>query len=126
MATAYVDTSALVAVAFGEPSSFGMGRRLDQFQWLVSSNFLEAEVRSAFRREDLAIDRSVLFGIEWVYPDRPLTHEFESVLDAGYLRGADLWHVATALYVAQDPGDITFLTLDARQQAVALALGFQT
>ena len=126
MATAYVDTSTLVAVAFGEPTSIGTGRRLDQFQGLVSSNFLEAEVRSAFRRESLAIDRSVLFGIEWVYPDRPLTREFEAVLAAGYLRGADLWHVATALYVAQDPGDITFLTLDARQQAVALALGFQT
>ncbi len=126
MATAYVDTSALIAVAFGEASSFGMGRRLDQFQWLVSSNFLEAEVRAAFRRESLVIDRSVLFGIEWVYPDRPLTDEFDWVLAAGYLRGADLWHVATALYVAQNPGDITFLTLDVRQRDVADALGFQT
>lgn len=126
MATAYVDTSALIAVAFGEPSSIDIGRRLDQFQGLVSSNFLEAEVRSAFQRENLGFNRSVLFGIEWVYPDRPLTREFEAVLDVGYLRGADLWHVATALYVAQNPADITFLTLDSRQQAVAATLGFQT
>ena len=126
MPTAYVDTSALVAVAFGDPNGIGVSRRLDQFQWLVSSNFLEAEIRSAFMRESMAFEQSVLFGVEWVYPDRPLTHEFGAVLEAGYLRGADLWHVATALYLVQDPGEITFLTLDARQQAVAAALEFQT
>ena len=33
-------------------------------------------------------------------PDRPLTHECTKALTAGYLRGADLWHVACALYLA--------------------------
>jgi len=33
--------------------------------------------------------------------------------------------VATALYVAGDPAEISFITVDARQAAVAGALGFQ-
>ncbi len=57
-------------------------------------------------------------------PDRSLAPEFAVVLEAGYLRGSDLWHVATALYVSPDPQEISFLTLDRRQQAVAGALGF--
>ena len=46
------------------------------------------------------------------------------MLNAGYLRGADLWHVATALYVTPEPGEISFITLDRRQRNVAMALGF--
>ena len=47
-------------------------------------------------------------------------------LRIGYLRGADLWHIATALYMFDEPSDITFLTLDRRQGDVAAALGFQS
>ena len=47
------------------------------------------------------------------------------VLETGYLRGADLWHVATALYVSPQSGSLSFATLDARQSAVAEAFGFQ-
>jgi len=65
-----------------------------------------------------------LAGLEWVSPDRPLGAEINAVLDAGYLRGADCWHVATALYFATDPSRLAFLTLDARQGEVAKALGF--
>ena len=49
----------------------------------------------------------------------------ENALRAGHLRGADLWHIATALYVAPDPFSIAFATLDQRQAEVAAALGFQ-
>ena len=43
----------------------------------------------------------------------------------GYLRGADLWHIAMALYVAPPAEDIVFITLDGTQREVASALGFQ-
>ena len=43
-----------------------------------------------------------------------------------YLRGADLWHVATALYLAESPADVDFLTLDPAQREAAAALGFPT
>ena len=48
----------------------------------------------------------------------------ESALRAGNLRGADLWHIATALYAAPEPAAIAFVTLDRRQASVAAALGF--
>lgn len=41
-------------------------------------------------------------------------------------RGADLWHMATALYIADPPDDLDFLTLDADRRAAADALGFPT
>ena len=47
------------------------------------------------------------------------------MLETGYLRGADLWHVATALYVSPQARNLSFATLDARQNAVAAALGFR-
>ena len=126
MSVAYVDSSVLVALAVGEPTRPMLARRMGEFSTLLSSNLLEAELRSALSRERRTLDRALLAGIEWVLPDRPLTSEFEAVLAAGHLRGADLWHVATALLIAEDLGSLTFLTLDQRQRAVAEALGFAT
>ena len=125
MTTAYVDTSALLAVVFRDTGSAEVVERLSEFSQLVSSNLLEAEMRTGFARKGLEFDPAVLSGIEWVFPNRSLASEFATVLAAGYLRGADLWHVAVALYVAQKPSEISFLTLDQRQQAVVTTLGFQ-
>ena len=126
MTIAYVDTSALVAIAFGEPDSAALGRRLGTFSVLLSSNLLEAELRAAYSREKRRFSQSVVSGIEWILPDRPLAPEFATVLETGYLRGADLWHVATALYAARQPSEIWFVTLDMQQQrTIAAALGFQ-
>ncbi|MCY4487426.1 MAG: type II toxin-antitoxin system VapC family toxin [Deltaproteobacteria bacterium] len=124
MTVAYVDTSALVAVAFDERGGATCARRLDSFLRLVSSNLLEAELRAVFARERRRFASDLVSDIEWILPDRRLTREFEAVVEAGYLRGADLWHVATALYVAPVPSTISFITLDSRQRAVASALGF--
>ena len=49
MTVAYVDTSVLVAIAFGEPGSAALGRRLGTF---LSSNLLEAELRAAYSHEE--------------------------------------------------------------------------
>ena len=46
------------------------------------------------------------------------------MLSAGYLRGADLWHLASALYLAGNPRNLPFITLDERQEVVARKLGF--
>jgi hypothetical protein len=43
--------------------------------------------------------RHSLAGVSWILPDRRLTAEIQRVLDVHPLRGADLWHVATALYL---------------------------
>lgn len=125
MSVAYVDTSALVAVAFNERGVAALAKRLDANSRLLSSNLLEAELRAAFSREGHRFEPRLVSGIEWVLPDRPLTDEFEKVLQVGYLRGADLWHLATALYLAPEPSAVSFVTLDDRQRTVASALGFQ-
>jgi len=124
MAFAYVDTSCLVAVAFGERGSTTLRRKLAQFDTLLSSPLLEAELRATFRREGIAGEPAALASISWIIPDRPLSPEITRVLETGYLRGADCWHLATALYLADDPASLTFLTLDERQRAVARSLGF--
>jgi predicted nucleic acid-binding protein len=121
---AYVDTSCLVAIAFGEHGSTALERRLNTFEELIASALLEGELRAAFARERAEVEPELLTAISWVLPDRPLSAEIRRVLAAGYLRGADCWHVAAALYVADDPADITFLTLDGKQHEIARALGF--
>ena len=125
MSIAYVDTSSLVAIAFEEPGASHAGERLEGFSRLLSSNLLEAELRAAFARERLDFDAQMLSRIEWILPDRPLAGELTRALAAGYLRGADLWHIATALYVAPRADEIGFITLDGPQRDIAAALGFQ-
>ena len=123
MKAAYIDTSCLVAIAFAEPGSRRILRLLGSYDDLLSSNLLEAELRSALRRENATKDPAeMISGIKWVHPDRPLTEEITTVLETGYVRGADLWHLAVAIFVAPER-DIDFLTLDARQREVARDLG---
>ena len=125
MSVAYVDTSCLVAVAFGERGSSALAKKLAAFDELVSSNFLESELRSAFKRERVEFEPSALANVSWLIPDRPLSDEIEKVLEAGYARGADCWHLAAALYLSPHTGSLTFLTLDEMQRKVAEQLGFR-
>lgn len=125
MKIAYVDTSALVAVAFGEPGARAIASQLRTFPRVFSSNLLEAEFRSTLAREGVEEDGSPLLSmITWVYPDRPLTREFQRILGLGHLRGADLWHLACALFLAPELGSLSFVTLDPPQKEVARTLGF--
>lgn len=97
MSVAYVDTSALLAVTFGEEDAAALAATLTGFTRLVSSNLLEAELRAACHREGRVVPGHLLARINWVLTHRPLSLEMETALRAGHLRGADLWHVATAL-----------------------------
>jgi predicted nucleic acid-binding protein len=126
--SAYVDSSVLVAIAFDEPGAAALERRLARCDALYSSLLTEAEILAALRREDVEVaDREELFApLAWVLPDRRLTEEMTRTLAAGYLRGADLWHVASALFLEPEPRELVFLTLDAEQRRVASRLGFPT
>ena len=126
MSVAYLDTSVLLAIVFDEPDAHALEQRVGEYTRLTASNLLEAEVRSAYARSALQFTPGMLSSINWILPTRSFAPEFEAVLSAGYLRGADLWHVACALYVSPDPGQLTFVTLDQRQRAVAATLGFAT
>ena len=126
MTRAYVDSSVIVAIAFEERTAPAQAQRLRAFDAIHSAQLLEAELRSALCREQREFNSRLVDAIGWVSPARSLSPEIETVLAAGYLRGADCWHLATALYLSPDPGAITFLTLDARQRDVAKLLGFVT
>ena len=124
MKIAYVDSSVAVGIAFGEPAALREARRFAAHPVLVSSLFTEAELESAYRRIGLAPDRDALAGVRLLKVQTTLRNEIREVLRAGYLRGADCWHLAVALQVAPKR-DLTFFTLDKPQRAVAKSLGFK-
>ncbi len=124
MKLAYIDTSCLVAIAFGEPNAGALASRLEDYDELVSSNLLECELWAAFMREGVVPDEAMLTWVTWVIPNRALSPEIRTILSTGYQRGADAWHLACALYLAADAGELSFITLDKRQEEVARELGF--
>jgi predicted nucleic acid-binding protein len=127
LTAAYVDSSCLVAVLLEESPGAAARRALARYDQLCSSNLLEAEVASAARREGVTLRRASIFqDLFWVLPDRPLSVEMDRALAAGYLRGADLWHIAMALFLRDQLPEIEFLTLDGPQRQVASTLGFKT
>lgn len=121
---AFVDTSAIAAMLFREPGAEDLGARLQGFH-LLASNLLAAELHAAVAREQLpaAVLGPFLAILQWVHPNRSLEPEFATVLAKGRLRGADLWHVACALYASELLLPVKFVTRDQRQREVASALG---
>jgi uncharacterized protein with PIN domain len=127
MRLAYFDTSCLVAIAFNETDGREMPKLLSRFDRLFSSNLLEAEWCATLVREHVPLgDDSLLAALTWVIPNRPLSPEIKRVLEVGYLRGADVWHLACALFLDPAARELSFVTLDSSQRAVAGALGFTT
>ena len=124
MRIAYVDTSCIAALLLSETGVAAVRKRLDAYGKLISSNLLEAELRSACRREDKELPFALIESIAWIWPKRPLRTEIARVLAAGYLRGADCWHLASALHARSEFAQLEFVTLDVKQALVARDLGF--
>lgn len=122
----FADTSALVAIALEQPGAGWAQKRLFNASRRWASPLLQAEYASACRRERIPPPTEPLTWVHWVSDTGPLSTEIATVLAAGYVRGADCWHLATALWLAPDPSELTFLTLDERQRGVAERLGFRT
>ena len=113
-------------MVFDEPGAQELALQLESYDRLVASNLLEAELRSTLTRENVTDEGTLLLSwISWIYPNRPLSPEYERVLAYGYLRGADLWHLACALFLSRDPQQLAFVTLDQRQGEMAASLGFR-
>lgn len=123
MKLGYVDTSCLVAIAFAERGHEALARELLSFDRLFASNLAEAELCAAFAREGVEGAAGFLSALTWVFPNRPLPEEYAQVLSRGYVRGADLFHLACALFVRRELGDLLFLSVDQRQTDVARSLG---
>ena len=117
----------MLAVIFDEQAGAEVRGLFGTMNRIYASNLLEAEVASVAAREGISGETisGALCQLDWVFPDRPLSREYESVLRAGRLRGADLWHLACALFLVGDPGQLPFITLDLSQAEVARKMGFQ-
>ena len=126
MAAGYVDSSVLLAIALEEQGWKQQARWLASFEPLLAGNLVAAEFLAALRRERVSGEPTLLGRLNWIFPSRSLEAEIGKVLDQGPLRGADCWHLAVALYVAEDPATIAFLTLDRQQSRIAKALGFRS
>ena len=127
MNAAFVDTSLLAAILLDEPGGRPAATRLARFDRLFAATLLEAEIRSLLSRERVGAPPDLaLSAFSWVIPDRRLTAEYGRVLTHGNVRGADLHHLATALFLDPEASELAFLTLDSRQRAVARQLGFST
>lgn len=120
----FVDTSALVALAFEEPGHDEVGKLIGSASDLFAAPLLEAEFRAALDREEVEGGVELVDAFRWVLPDRPLSPELDRAFAKGYVRGADAWHLATALFLVERPADMPFLTLDHRQRDAVEALGF--
>jgi hypothetical protein len=121
---AYIDTSLLIGVKF-QKSSSATTRVVGRYE-LYSSELLIAEVLAFGKRESIAEDLlwEACKGLSWIIPETSISEELNQVIQAGYARGADLWHMACACYLSPKPGELTFLTLDDRQRKLASAIGF--
>ncbi|HET9225351.1 MAG TPA: PIN domain-containing protein [Thermoanaerobaculia bacterium] len=125
MRIAYVDSSCLIAVALQEEGAAELLVRLSRFDRLVSSPLAEAEFRSALVREGISgRGGNLLSWLDWIQPYRRLTPEIEQILELGRPRGADLWHLACALFVRPKLKNLYFLTRDGGQSDIARALDF--
>jgi len=126
MTVAFVDSSCVLSMLLDETHGARMQRQLSEYDCLFIAPLLEAEVYSAAHRERRSVDHDLLRRFRHIFAPRSLRPEIERVLAAGYVRGADCLHLATALYLAPNPSELTFCTLDERQRAVAVHLGFST
>lgn len=121
---AYVDTTALLPIDAGEqPVANTILRRLEDFDFLFSSNLLEAEVREALERQGRHFDDDILADIRWIMPNRPLASEMATIDGVANLPAGRLWHLATALFFAELIPSLAFITLDEQQETVARELG---
>ena len=127
--TAYVDSSALLKRYLIEPDSKLGQSLLDEDVDLVTSRITIVEVRRALGLLASAVDRVLtranfahdLESISIVEVDALVCADAASIAEETGLRSLDSIHVASARRISDV--DITFITFDVRQAAVARSLG---
>ena len=129
MSLAYLDTSFLLSILFSEPGAHKLRSRLSRYDHVFATDLLVAETLAAATREQIDLDavEPVLKTISLLLPDRSLKAEAREVLTQGHLRGADLWHLACAMFLAgADRSAVAFLSRDTAQRTMASRIGFPT
>ena len=127
--TAYVDSSALLKRYLIEPDSKRGQSLFDEDVDLVTSRITIVEVRRALGLLASAVERVLtranfardLESISIIEVDALVCAEAASIAEETGLRSLDSIHVASARRISDV--DITFITFDVRQAAVARSLG---
>ncbi len=127
MKVAYIDTSVFVAVLFEEQKDKHALAQLELFDECVTSFLTEAELYSVCKREKVELDtaKSILNAITFIGQESSLAIQYRSLFEMGHLRGADAFHLATALYLSPKRNELTFFSLDQNQIKIAQKLGFK-
>lgn len=123
----YVDTSVILSKLFGEPVKFDWEKLKNRT--IFSCSLIYYETISACARENLDLEdaNSLLNSIDIISPNSILRKETEKILSVGFLKGADLKHVATAVWLSKgEPKNLHFLSFDKQQSLVAKKLGFKS
>ena len=127
--TAYVDSSALLKRYLIEPDSKRGQSLFDEDVDLVTSRITIVEVRRALGLLASAVERVLtranfardLESISIIEVDALVCAEAASIAEETGLRSLDSIHVASSRRISDV--DITFITFDVRQAAVARSLG---
>ena len=126
MAATYLDSSALVKLAVGEPESAALRRYLRRRRPLVSSALARTEVlRSLLLEGDEAVarGRSVLDRVELIRVNDRILNAAATLLPVE-VRSLDAIHLATARQLEADLG--LLVTYDERMLDAANQLGIRT
>lgn len=122
----YIDTSVAIAYLLKEQ---GSEKLIEIFEsdTLISSGLFEAEFLAICKRESVPNEKVEAFlnKIKISYPTYSLKNELDKILDVGYCRGADLYHIACALDLDSTQKHLEFFTLDLEQKKAAQAVGFK-
>ena len=126
IAAGYLDTSALLAVLFRQPEAERVFNAIRSVPQVVSSDLIISETLSACRRERVDLAKARVW-LERIHIIRAVVDEdaTAAVLKHGYIRGADLHHVTSALWMFEGlERQVCFATLDDTQAGIAAAFGF--
>lgn len=129
----YWDASAILSVLFRDAHTRKALAVVRRRSLQLVSTLAYAEVIAVVRRlensrdlttADATAARDALRGGPWrallLQPDRKLVDE---VARAASLRGADLWHLATASTLAREVPELRVITFDDRLHAAAVSAG---
>lgn len=124
----YLDTSAWVAWKFAQQGKEVFDSVDLDKDAVVSSPLLVAEYLAFLKKSDRLADTRYeddLEFIRWIHPVDPMFESCSEVAMQTDLRGADLYHVATAVWFAEGfRKDLKFLTCDMVQRKAVRKLGF--
>lgn len=126
MRATYLDSSAIVKLAVAEPQSDALRRHLRRRRPLVSSALARTEVLRALLpagEAAVAAGRAVLAGIDLARVNDSILNAAGTVLP-NELRSLDAIHVATALELGDDVGQL--VTYDEAMLVAARAQGLRT